>query len=79
MCKECGHHSCTGGCPEYEPKVFAECERCGKKIYEGEEFCDLGSFYCRNCLDDMTREELFRLCDITMSTATLTEYYDSFL
>ena len=79
MCSECGHYECTGGCPNYEPKIFAVCERCGKNIYQGDEFADLGSIYCRACLDDMTKEEIFGLLDITIDTATIKEYFDSYL
>ena len=80
MCKVCGHITCTGGCPEYEPKIFAVCEKCGENIYDGEEFADLGAFYCKNCLDDMTVKELFSICDLTMETARVVDdYYSSLL
>lgn len=75
MCKECGHYKCTGGCPNYEPKVFDYCEKCGEAIHAGDNYLNgLDGFYCEECIEDMTKEELIELLGFEMKAARVEEY-----
>lgn len=75
MCKECGHYECTGGCPNYEPVIFDICEECKKPIYEGETYLNgINGYYCKECIEDMTKAELIKLLGFEMKTARVEEY-----
>ena len=75
MCKECGHYKCTGGCPNYEPVIFDICEECKKPIYEGETYLNgINGYYCKECIEDMTKEELIKLLGFELKEARVEEY-----
>ena len=69
MCAFCGHSPCSAGCPNYTPKVFAECAKCGEDILFGEDYADLGDYYCKDCIEDMTAMELFKVCGFCFESA----------
>lgn len=54
MCQECGFYECPANCPNApEPKVYGECENCGKEIVEGDECCEIGEhLFCLDCVDE---------------------------
>ena len=52
MCSVCGFSRCPGRCPNApEPPVYGECYECGEKIYDGDEYYDLGgNKFCEACV-----------------------------
>ena len=75
MCRECGHYRCTPGCPNYEPEVFDYCEKCKGAIYAGKTYLSgLDGYYCEECIEDMTKEELIELLGFEMKEARVEEY-----
>lgn len=70
MCSICGHHTCTGGCPNYEPVIFDICEKCKKPIYEGKTYLNgINGYYCEECIEDMTKNEVIELLGARIETA----------
>lgn len=71
MCSVCMTSPCLSGCPnaeEQEP-VF-NCGRCGYGIFPGDQYIESGAGYvCRDCLEDMSVEEILDLCDMALETA----------
>ena len=57
MCDFCGFSSCPGACPNApEPPVFGRCHECGEKIYDGDEYYELGGHkYCEACVEGSYR------------------------
>ena len=58
MCSFCGHYRCSRGCPEdvSAERVFAACDGCSRKIYEGDDYFQLdGVIYCEDCVYDARR------------------------
>lgn len=55
MCNECNMSICPSRCPnahESEPEVFARCDSCNAKIYDGEEYYKLNGFcFCEYCVE----------------------------
>lgn len=59
MCKECRHHPCVSGCPNYEPKRFWTCcAECGSHLYIGDTAYKMGdNYYCEECVTPLELEE----------------------
>lgn len=57
MCQLCRHFICPSGCPNApEPPVFGECEECGAKIYDGDEYYQIGEHkFCEACVNGSYR------------------------
>lgn len=53
MCSECHQYECPSSCPNASsPQVYAYCELCDKKIYEGEEYYRLADMnICERCVN----------------------------
>lgn len=58
MCEYCHKSICPSSCPNFpEPPLFAECEECGEKIYDGDEYYAVGDHkYCVACVHYKTAE-----------------------
>lgn len=56
MCEYCHQYICPSGCPnarESDPEIFARCDSCGTKIYDGEEYYELnGQYFCEDCVEE---------------------------
>lgn len=52
MCKICRRVICPSSCPNAsEPPVYGKCEECGEKIYDGDEYYEIGDFiFCEACV-----------------------------
>ncbi len=53
MCEYCRQHKCPPMCPNYAPKVVAECAECGEDITEDNEFLiddDSNRFCDKECV-----------------------------
>ena len=53
MCEVCRTNPCDPRCPNSpDPPVFAECENCGKEIYDGDDYWEIDDKkYCEKCID----------------------------
>lgn len=71
MCSVCMTSPCLSRCPnaeEQEP-VYT-CVRCGYGIFPGDHYIETRDGYvCRDCLEDMSVEEMLDLCDMELETA----------
>lgn len=58
MCSICHMTHCPSACPNApEEPVFAECENCGEKIYDGDGYYKVGDcYYCIDCVSKETAE-----------------------
>lgn len=54
MCDVCRQTPCASACPNApEPPVFGRCACCGFKIYDGDDYYDIGGdIYCEECVED---------------------------
>jgi hypothetical protein len=54
MCSECLQTPCHPRCPNApEPDAVYYCERCGKRIYDGDGYYDLcDEIWCEECVKD---------------------------
>ncbi|MCQ2354484.1 MAG: hypothetical protein MJ102_05185 [Clostridia bacterium] len=52
-----------------------ECAFCGRRIPEGEEFCEdaEGSSMCKNCVNEMEIDEILRVCEMNGTIELLRE------
>ena len=57
MCQLCRRYTCPSGCPNApEPPVFGKCEECGAKIYDGDEYYQIGEHkFCESCVSGSYR------------------------
>lgn len=71
MCSLCRQFPCHQRCPNApEPVPLMRCKECGEGIYEGDEYYDTGSGgICKECIEDMTANELFDLFGESYSVA----------
>lgn len=71
MCSMCMTSPCAPGCPNApEPVPIYTCDKCGYGIFDGDKFFDSPEGYiCNDCLEDMTTQELLKLCEIELKTA----------
>lgn len=71
MCSVCRRIPCAAGCPNAEdPEPMYTCKGCGEGIYEGDRYYDgIDGYYCKECLEDMSVEELIELLGDEMKTA----------
>ena len=69
MCSLC--RQCHPRCPNApEPVPLMRCKECGEGIYEGDEYYDTGNGgICKECIEDMTANELFDLFGESYSVA----------
>lgn len=58
MCTVCRQTPCDPRCPNApERPIYAKCESCGAKIYDGDEFFEVdGHNYCEECVSHRTAE-----------------------
>lgn len=71
MCSVCLSTPCLTGCPNAEEQgpVYT-CGRCGYGIFPGDHYIETRDGYvCRDCLEDMSVEEMLDLCDMELETA----------
>lgn len=63
MCAECSSTYCYSRCPNApEPKIVHVCVKCGYGIEEGDLFWDSPEGkICKDCVEDMSAEELLSL------------------
>lgn len=63
MCAMCGSNPCVSRCPNApDPDPVYICDKCGSGIYKGEKFFDGSEGYiCKDCIDDMTSEEILEM------------------
>lgn len=71
MCPECHRIICEEGCPAYSGRspewgnILFTCRRCHTPVGEEEPFYSIGPRpYCRDCLTEVTLEELLPLFGI---------------
>lgn len=71
MCSECHNWPHLHGCPnEPEPTPVMVCSCCGYGIFEGDEYFDgIDGPVCKDCLDDMTVEEILEIFGEKLSVA----------
>lgn len=71
MCAICRQVPCHPRCPNApEPEPVHRCRNCGYGIFPGDEFLDSpDGCICKDCLDDMSLEELIGLFGESLSTA----------
>ena len=58
MCEICMQTSCDSRCPNAaEPPIYAKCEKCGAKIYDGDDYFEIDCHnYCEDCVSHRTAE-----------------------
>ena len=63
MCALCRHEPCDSRCPNApEPIPTLHCESCREGIYVGDKYFDSSKGpICRDCLRDMSAEEILEL------------------
>lgn len=71
MCSLCRQFPCHPRCPNApKPVPLMRCKECGEGIYEGDEYYDTGNGgICKECIEDMTANELFDLFGESYSVA----------
>ena len=71
MCSICRCDPCDPRCPNApDPKPKYTCSGCGYGIYDGDQYLDNGETkICRECLEDMSLDELLTIFDATMTEA----------
>lgn len=71
MCAECGMNPCHPRCPNApEPVPIHECVKCGYGILAGDKFWDSPEGkICKECVDDMSAEEILKLCGESLTEA----------
>lgn len=77
MCAICNQIPCHSRCPnapEAQP-VFI-CTKCGEDILEGDKFFDSPAGpVCKDCMDDMTTDEVLDLLGEMYSTVEMEDMY----
>ena len=63
MCSLCRMYPCDRRCPNaLDLRPVAWCKTCGEGIFEGDKyFEDLNGEICKECMDDMSAEEILEL------------------
>lgn len=57
MCDVCRQTPCHPRCPNAEIPIFDLCEKCGAKIYDGDDYFEVdGNNYCEDCVSHRTAE-----------------------
>lgn len=76
MCSVCLQSPCSSRCPNAdEEKPIYVCDECGYGIFEGDKFFDSPDGYiCKDCLENMTTNELLELLDVELRTAEKEEF-----
>ena len=71
MCAECGMNPCHPRCPNApEPVPVHKCVKCGYGILAGDKFWDSPEGkICEECVDDMSAEEILKLCGESLTEA----------
>lgn len=71
MCAECGMNPCHPRCPNApEPVPVHECVKCGYGILVGDKFWNSPEGkICEECVDDMSAEEILKLCGESLTEA----------
>lgn len=71
MCAEFGMNPCHPRCPNApEPVPVHECVKCGYGILVGDKFWDSPEGkICEECVDDMSAEEILKLCGESLTEA----------
>lgn len=72
MCSVCLRTPCAPSCPNAEePKPAFICSKCGCGIFPGWKFFPTPNKgpVCKDCLDDMSTEELFAILGEELETA----------
>lgn len=71
ICAECGMNPCHPRCPNApEPVPVHECVKCGYGILVGDKFWDSPEGkICEECVDDMSAEEILKLCGESLTEA----------
>ena len=73
MCQNCSYACCPPSCPErWDGGNAAVCENCSEPISHGEAFYGNGLYVCAPCADELTVDDLIRLCEMR-DTAELLE------
>ena len=53
MCNICRQTPCAAGCPNNDEEPIVECSICGRGIYDGDDYYELGGvIYCESCTYD---------------------------
>lgn len=70
MCSVCLANLCRQGCPNSpDPVSKYTCNICRNGIYEGDKYFDSSEgFICKDCLDDLTVEEIMKMCGEKLQT-----------
>ena len=57
MCEVCHRYICPSACPNApEPPVYAKCEICGAKIYDGDAYYEIEDHkFCEACVSGAYR------------------------
>lgn len=73
MCATCLNTPCHPRCPNApEPKPLYTCKKCKDGIYAGDKFFDGPDGYvCEDCIEDMTGEEIIKMCGMGLQTAEM--------
>lgn len=71
MCDICMQSPCHPRCPNApEPVPEYWCSECGEGIFDGDEYFDSQEGpICKNCMEDMTIEEILALCSEELKRA----------
>lgn len=71
MCDMCRMIPCHPRCPNAsEPVPVHRCDKCGEGIFEGDKYFDSQEGYvCKECLNDMSSDEVLELLGESLATA----------
>ena len=82
ICKICGQYTCPSSCPEFDGYIVGigsasgECEICGARIYEGDEyFRKNGKALCEDCAEELISQELLDF----LGCADIKDFFDMLL
>lgn len=76
MCIECGLNPCDSRCPNAdEERTVFYCVSCRYPIFDGDMYWDSSDgCICKDCLDEMSREDILELCGEPLKKAVMEEY-----
>ena len=76
MCIECGLNPCDARCPNADEEIAVfRCVLCGDLIYAGDRYWDSSEgCICKDCLDEMSREDILELCGEQLKKAIMEDY-----
>lgn len=71
MCMICQRSPCDSRCPNApDPVPILNCRECGEGIFQEDEYLEtLSGPICKNCLEDMTVEEMLKIFGERLSVA----------